>query len=627
MLLQITLIVLISLAVSLILNKAMLSLAPQLGLMDQPGERRIHATPIPRAGGMAIWVTFVLVTACIILMQELNQSEYLSWGWFSAFVAGSLILMIAGIVDDRGGLSAYVKLACHFAAPAVFYALHPIASGLFPEPWAGYCDPVFFVVWAVVLINAFNLIDGLDGLCGGLAAVTTVLLSGLAIANGRIDSAIVLLVMGGAIFGFLRYNMNPARIFLGDAGSMLLGFFLATVATEAVGRKAVIGAVMLPIAIAGVPLLDVLLAIWRRSARRVVQKLSGSKVAGGIFDADRHHLHHRVLDSVGSQRNAALILQGIAIVLSVLSFLPMIFGDKVIGLSLVGFLVVGLVGIRNLARVEIEHTGSAIHLAIKLSGGRRRMATLLFVYDLLVLAGASTAAILIETNMMVRGGSFVDAWKFVVIFTVFGSIALLFVQVHHRLWVRATIRDMLSLRFALLTATIASFTLMSFVHSGLEWSVLRLSLISMVLACAGVCLPRTVLDAMRELGLEARHRKKRPIDLDEEWPAVVLGAGDLGTLLLDHLKSSSHEIYPGMRMLGFIDQNRSLRGRRLRSFKVFGDMSTVPQLAEKSGLRAIILAIENPSKELLDELGELSDQYNLRIYRWKVSLVPELMVA
>ena len=217
------------------------------------------------------------------------------------------------------------------------------------------------MIWAVILINAFNLIDGLDGLCGGLAAVSMVALAAMALANGRMDSALLLLVMGAAVLGFLKYNFNPARIFLGDAGSMLLGFFLASAATQAVGRRAVVGVLLLPIAVAGVPLLDVLLAIWRRGARRFVRQLRGEKIKGGIFDADSDHLHHRLLASGGSQRKVAGILQAVAIILAALAFLPMAFGDRMFGVSLVGFLVVAFVGVRHLARVEIEHTGSVIH--------------------------------------------------------------------------------------------------------------------------------------------------------------------------------------------------------------------------------------------------------------------------
>ena len=283
-------------------------------------------------------------------------------------------------------------------------------------------------------------------MCGGLAAVATVALAVLALVNGRLDSAMLLLVMGGAMLGFLKYNLNPARIFLGDAGSMLMGFFLATAATDAVGRKAVVGVILLPIAVAGVPLLDVLLAIWRRGARRLVRQLRGEKIEGGIFDADSDHLHHRLLAAGGSQHKVALILQGIAIVLAVLAFLPMVFGERMIGLSLVGFLIVALVGVRNLARVEIEHTGSVMHMAIKLPGHRRRVAAVLFLYDLLVLAAAGVVGGGDRDQPVRCGWRMVeDLARFVMVFAVLGSMSLMVVQVHQRLWVRATMRDVISL--------------------------------------------------------------------------------------------------------------------------------------------------------------------------------------
>ena len=402
MVIELTFAFLISLAISLGLNRMMLAIAPCLGLMDQPGERRIHSHPIPRAGGIAIWLTFLLVISLGLTSGVLEDGGDLTWSWFRAFMAGSAVLMVAGFLDYRAGLSPWVKLGAHVLAPTVFFLLHPVHTGIFPEGWAAGFDYAVFVVWVVVLINAFNLIDGLDGLCGGLAAVAAVALAGMALSNGRPDSALLLLAMAGAILGFLKYNFNPARIFLGDAGSMLIGFFLATAATDAVGRKAVVGVILLPIAVAGVPLLDVLLAIWRRGARRFVRQLHGEKITGGIFEADSDHLHHRLLDSGGSQRKAALVLQGIAILLAVLAFLPMVYGDRMFGFSLVGFLIVLLVGVRNLARVEFEHTGNMVHMAIKLPCHRRRVAAALFLYDVSVLTAAGLAAVVIETNWFVR---------------------------------------------------------------------------------------------------------------------------------------------------------------------------------------------------------------------------------
>jgi UDP-N-acetylmuramyl pentapeptide phosphotransferase/UDP-N-acetylglucosamine-1-phosphate transferase len=611
-----------ALALSLVLNRAMLRLAPRLGLMDQPGARRIHATPIPRAGGIAIWLSFMVVIAGGLASGLFGSGRNLSWSWLAAFAAGSLVLMAAGVLDDRKGLPPLVKLAAHGLAPAVFFLLNPVQTGLFPNTWPVGWDFALFVVWVVVLINAFNLIDGLDGLCGGLAAVATLALAGIALVNDRADAAMLLLVMGGAILGFLKYNLNPARIFLGDAGSMLMGFFIATAATDAVGRKAVLGIILLPIAVAGVPLLDVLLAIWRRGARRLMKQLRGETMTGGIFDADRDHLHHRLLDSGGSQRRVALILQGVSVVVAVFAFLPMLFGDRVLALSLVGLLVVGLVGVRHLARVEIEHTGSVVHMAIKLPGHRRRVAAILFAYDVLVLAAAAVLGVLIETNRLTRSEGSQNLTQFVLVFTILGCLATLVSRVHLRLWVRATLRDIVSLQCWLLAAALGTFTLFSLAYSSLEWSGLRMSLMSYVIAAIGVCLPRVALDLFREFGLEARHRNPKTCLAGEHGPVVVLGAGDLGTLLLDHLKSSAHDAYPGMRVLGFIDETRVLHGRRLRSFRILGGLSMIPSLVEDQGLRGIVLAIDRPRRDLVEQLERLAGEFNLRIYRWKVGISP-----
>ncbi len=611
----------ISLALSLGLNRAMILLAPRVGLIDRPGERRIHATPIPRAGGIAVWLGFMITLFAGLATGCFETGGLLSWNWLAAFGAGSSVLMIAGVIDDRSGLRPLVKLSAHMLAPAVFFLIHPLQLGLFPADWPWAWDFAVFIIWSVLLINAFNLIDGLDGLCGGLALVSVLALAGLSLMNDRQFAAVLLVAMGGAILGFLKYNYNPARIFLGDAGSMVIGFFLATAATDAVGRKAVIGVILLPIAVAGVPLLDVLLAIWRRGAKRAVGQLRGNKMIGGIFDADAEHLHHRLLSSGSSQRKVAIFLQGIAILMATLAFLPLFLGDRLMAISLVGFMIVGLVGLRNLARVEIEHTGSVIHLAIKMPGHRRRVATAMFVYDLLVFIAAGLSAVVIETNLLVRGEDPVDLVKFVIVFAVFGNVALLIVRVHRRLWVRATLRDLFSLAFWIFVAAVASFAVFSLGFRELEWSALRLTMISYVLACAGICLPRAALDVVRELGIAALHqRDKKPAD--GCGPVVVLGAGDLGTLFLDHLKSSAHDHYPGIHVLGFLDQSKVLHGRRLRSFPVLGGLSAVPGLVKDRHLRGIVVAIKNPSIDLLAELNELAALHQLQLYHWQVGLNP-----
>lgn len=609
-----------ALTLALVLNRLMLSVAPKLGLMDQPSTRRIHSKPIPRAGGIAIWLSFLLVIAGGLGSGLLKSQGSLSWEWLGAFAAGSFVLMIVGILDDRKGMQPLIKLAAHILAPTVFLIIQPINPGLFPADWSPIFDMVAFIIWSVVLINAFNLIDGLDGLCGGLAAVATLGLAVIALVNERTDAALLLIVMGGAIVGFLKYNLNPARIFLGDAGSMLIGFFLATAATNAVGRRAVVGIILLPIAVAGVPLLDVLLAIWRRGARRILNQLRGETIDGGIFDADRDHIHHRMLDSGGSQRKVAIILQGISIVLAVIAFLPMLFGEQMLALSVVGLLIVGLIGLRHLARVELEQSGSVVHMVIKLPGNRRRLAIALFFYDVIILALAGALGVLVETNFLAMPVSMQNPTQFIIAFTILGCLATLLAKVHLRLWARATLRDIISLQSWLLAAALVTFTLFSLANHSLEWTSIRVALISYLIAAVGVCLPRVALDLIREFALEARHHNPTSsLDGDSE-PVVVLGAGDLGTLLLEHLKSSAHDAYANMRILGYLDEERALHGRRLRTFRVLGDLSMIPSLVEDQGLRGIVIAINKPSLELLEQIDLLAKEYKLRIYRWNVGI-------
>jgi len=612
----------LALVLSLGLTRLMISLAPKFGLMDQPGTRRIHSEAIPRAGGIAIWLSFMIVAGLDVALDWFQKDDFVTPRWLGAFLVSSLVLLAAGVVDDRRGLSPWLKLGAHILAPVLFFLVQPVNTGLFPPEWHPYGDFLVFVVWSVVLINAFNLIDGLDGLCGGLAALACLALAGIAISLDRIDAAIVLLIMGGAILGFLRYNLNPARIFLGDAGSMILGFFIATAATEAVGRRAVVGVMLLPIAVAGVPLLDVLLALWRRAARRLARQLRGEEAPGGLFDADKDHLHHRLLTTSGSQHKVALILHGVAILLATLAFLPMLFGDEIIGFSLVGIIIVGLIGMRHLARIEFAQSGSIVHLAIKLPVRRRRAAFALFLYDLFALAAAAGLAVLIETNRFTLSKDVDLLVRFIIVFTILGSAGTLMSRVHARLWVRATIRDVVSLQFWLLVAAAGTFTLCSIGFGAVEWSMLRLSLLGFVFAVCALCLPRVSLELIRDIGLEARHREQMTHQDEDYGPVAILGAGDLGTLFLDHLKSSPHDLYPGMKILGFLDDAKELRGRKLRSFRILGGVEEIPRLVKDSCLKGIVLAIKQPGPGLIDELNRLASTHHLRIHHWQVGLHP-----
>jgi FlaA1/EpsC-like NDP-sugar epimerase len=141
-----------------------------------------------------------------------------------------------------------------------------------------------------------------------------------------------------------------------------------------------------------------------------------------------------------------------------------------------------------------------------------------------------------------------------------------------------------------------------------------------------VCLPRVLLDLFRDFGLDARHRNSARAEDLGYGPVVALGAGDLGTLLTSHLKNSDSSMYPGLQLLGFLDESEVLHGRQLRSFRILGGLSLVPELAE-NGLKGIIVTIDSPRQELMDQLGNLAAAHDLKIYHWGVTLEKMLLVV
>jgi len=623
MILGIVLAVLAAFAVSLALNRVMIDAGERLGLMDQPGERRVHTAAVPRAGGLAIWAAFMLVAFCLSFALPLYFEDF-RIHWLQPFAAASLVLLMVGILDDRGGLKAWWKLLGQITAAAVFFLLRPESHGVifgYATPW--WVDGGIFIAWAVLLINAFNLIDGLDGLCGGLALIALSALGVLAAINGHIGAMAVMFLMAAAVLGFLRFNWNPARIFLGDAGSMLLGFFIAAAATQTTGRRAILGVLLLPIAVAGVPLLDVLLAVWRRSIRRLLGQWTGGKSVG-VFSPDKDHLHHRLLRGNG-QRKVTRLLHGLALALTVLAFLPIVFGDRLIGISLVGLLVLSLIGLRNVARIELVQSGSMLHLALKRPAGNRRLRVLAFLYDCTALAGVALFAIWLESKRGAAGGiDLAGTFQFTVIFVILGVIGLYLAKAYRRVWARATLRDLAGVCLCLASAGVICVTIVTFMEQDIAYTTLRVGLLATLLSLVIVPLPRCSVELLRELAVDAGHRRFDKKNKDDRH-VVVYGAGDLGNLFIDYLKTCPPARFKSFRVVGFIDESDSLRRRIVRGFPVLGDLDTLDHLAGSQNLHGVIVAINDPKDSCLVKLREIAKRRELNLYSWCFDLTPGVM--
>lgn len=609
--------------VSLALTRVMIVLGPKWGLMDEPDERRVHQTPVPRAGGIAIWVSFLAVvwSARLLfpdLFTGLREEQLL------AFTLASAFLMIVGVIDDWRGMNALVKLGGQAVAGLLYFvldsSLRDFAIFGFELPQA--VSALVFVGWCILLINAFNLIDGLDGLCSGLVVVSLLVIAGFGLANDKQVDPVLVLAMAAAVAGFIRYNFNPAKIFLGDAGSMMLGFYLATSATQVGGERAAIGAIMLPIAIAGVPLLDVLLAIWRRSARNHLKKTKGEEVAGGVFAPDKDHLHHRFLELGLTQKRVALLLQGLAVILAALCFVPILVGGRGLVITVCGFLILGLIGLRHFARLELIHTGSILHLVVKRRQGRAIARLMHYLYDLGALTLAGFLAMTVETNFGTRDENGVWSVNFLILFIVVGVVSLQSLRIYRRVWSRPAMREFFLVAVALSVGALLTSSIWAASKNNVTWADFRCGLLGGQMAAWLVLGPRALPEMIRELAVDSKHRKLVKNCPDREQ-ILIYGAGTRGTLFIEFLKNCAPEEFADFKVAGFLDENPKLRNRWLQGYRIHGGLACLEDLAGLYPISGVMVAITELPDEALRRLLEQASRLGLTVYQWSADQQPQ----
>ncbi len=283
---------LIAFGIVVLLTPAVGGMARLLGVVAAPGGRHIHKRPIPRLGGLAIFLG-ILVPSLAFLSLD---------GEMRGIVLGAAVACVVGVVDDFRGLAPLPKLLGQVAAASV-----PLAFGVwidhFTFPFLGVVDlPAWVgmpltVVWIVAVMNMVNFLDGMDGLAAGVCAISGLTFATLALSLGKIDAAILSAVVAGACVGFLRHNFFPARIFMGDSGALVLGFTLATVSISGLLKTASTVVLFLPLLVLAVPIIDTSFVVAKRL-----------KYRRPISTPDRSHLHHRFMDIGFSQRRAAVTM-------------------------------------------------------------------------------------------------------------------------------------------------------------------------------------------------------------------------------------------------------------------------------------------------------------------------------
>ncbi|HEY7731287.1 MAG TPA: MraY family glycosyltransferase [Gaiellaceae bacterium] len=282
----------IALLVVALLTPAVGGMARLLGVVDRPDGRRLNRRPVPRLGGLAIFLGILVpALAFLDLTSEIR-----------GILLGASVACVVGAIDDFTGLSPPAKLGGQVLAAAI-----PTAFGVwidhFTFPFVGVVDLSAWigvpltVVWIVAVMNMVNFLDGMDGLAAGVCAISGVTFSVLALSLGKVDAAILSAVVAGACIGFLRHNFFPARIFMGDSGALVLGFVLATVSIAGLLKTASTVVLFLPLVVLAVPIIDTSFVVAKRL-----------KYRRPIHGADQSHLHHRFVSIGFSQRRAAVTM-------------------------------------------------------------------------------------------------------------------------------------------------------------------------------------------------------------------------------------------------------------------------------------------------------------------------------
>lgn len=324
-------------------------IATRTGAMDHPDVRKVHQKPMPRLGGMAIFIGFIIAVLATVKVQ----------GPYQGIIIGGIIIFIVGVLDDLYSLSAWAKLGGQIVAAgaAIYFGLtvefmrNPFDGIIY----LGQLSLPLTMLWIVGISNAINLIDGLDGLAAGVSGIAALTMGIVALMEGQYPAACMAFILVGALLGFLPHNFYPARIFMGDSGALFLGFTLSCLAVAGMAKSTAVISLIIPVIILGIPIFDTLCAILRRATKKAP-----------IFSPDRGHLHHRLMAMGYSHRMSVCIIYGISLFFAVVALIltrvsslqATIILALLLAIIVAGAIRVGIVTSRPRIREQEQEHGS-----------------------------------------------------------------------------------------------------------------------------------------------------------------------------------------------------------------------------------------------------------------------------
>ena len=575
-----------SLGLTLVLTPIVREVNRKLGMVDKPDPRRINKVPIPRGGGLAIvlgmavsYGVFLLVTGrpCVYGLADSTSLKM-------ALLA--LATALLGLADDRFSLLPKLKLLGQLVIAFLVWWWADLGFNDI-WPWLPrWMDCVLTVFWIVGAVNAFNLIDGLDGLASGLALIATLGMAGGVFFVRDPASTLVYFAFAGSLLGFLRYNYNPASVFLGDCGSMFIGFMLSTLPLVSHVPNSFLVSVGVPLLAMGVPIFDTALAILRRTIRRLIAR--GDSASGQVMTADSDHLHHRLLRKVGlNQRKAAWTLYGLAAAAVAFGLVAMSLESKAGGLWLVALTVIAVVIFKD-ATIEMFDAGRLLNQMAHAHDreSRRRIAVWsvpsYVILDLLALVGVyfvCTVSMDLPQNAHALR-------SFLPVRIVATFVCLIAFGTYRTVWSRAVGSNYLRLFLACVLGAVAGSVFIYYWPSTVPTRINTMTFAFAVISFSALLALRIFRGFVRDLfyALDCSRLKGRK-DVSR---ILVYGAGL-------RYKSFRRELVrttsANERMIvGLLDDDVYLKGKYIGGIRIYGTINDAPEVINALNVDAVVIA-------------------------------------
>ena len=589
-----------ALALTLVLTPIVREVNRRLGMVDKPDPRRINKVPIPRGGGVAL---FLGLFGSFLVYVSATGSRWVGSGVGTHPVrvtALAGVIFLLGLADDKWSLPPKLKLLGQIVVAFATWFWGGLGfSTLWPALPAAV-DCILTMFWIVGAVNAFNLIDGLDGLASGIALIATLGMAGSLLFVGKPDQMLFHFAFAGALIGFLRYNYNPASVFLGDSGSMLIGYLVATLPLATQTPHSCLVSVGVPMLAMGVPIFDTSLAILRRSIRHVILRREKREASAGdsdrVMSADHDHLHHRILRSTGlNQRKTAWILYLMTLVAVMFGLGGMMLKSRSAGLWLAAFAVGCVVVFRDMARVELFDAGRllASFARDRATSARRRWAKLSVPFYVAFDAAALVTAFFVMLYVMQFPVTKIECRVALPIRVTASFAFLIFFRTYVTVWSRAMTSNFARLLVACAAGAIAGSVGVccapnvipdDVAQAEVAGATLVYFLVSFLLLSAARLARPVVRDVFYSLDCSRLKGRK---DVSR---VLVYGAGlRYRAYRRELVRTTSAN---DRMIVGLMDDDILLRGQYVGGIKVYGTLLEAPEIINRLNVDSVVVACE-----------------------------------